>query len=146
MTHPTPLLLQDAAQPPRQRQPQHYTLQRPARHPGRSCAGRRECLPAAEPRAGSGTEGNPLWPGLTAIIKYLDLMIWTEKIQLAVLSRWDLSGGGLVGRRSSHSALECIWRLSSGPDQRETTQLSYQLHQILFLSIQLNFKIFRQWN
>lgn len=36
--------------------------------------------------------------------------------------------------------LNAVGDFLQGPDQRETTQLSYQLHQILFLSIQLNFK------
>ena len=46
-------------------------------------------------------------------------MIWTKKIQLEVLSQWDLSGGGLGEHISSHSALECIWRFSSEPDRKK---------------------------
>lgn len=46
-------------------------------------------------------------------------MIWAKKIQLEVLSQWDLSGGGLGEHRSSHSALECIWTLSSEPEGKK---------------------------
>lgn len=53
------------------------------------------------------------------IYRHLGFMIWTKKIQLEVLSQWDLSGGGLGEHISSHSAPECIWRFSSEPDRKK---------------------------
>lgn len=134
MTHPTPIITTRCCTATRTKAAP--TLNTPETSTARgkeSCW--RESVPSGSRAQGRYRDGEKFsLARADGAIRCLDLMIWTEKIQLAVLSRWDLSGGGLGGRRSSHSAPGCIWRLSSGPDQRETTQLSYQLHQIFLVS------------
>ena len=146
MTHPTPIITTRCCTATKTTAAPTLNAPEPSTTPGKELCWRASVPSSSRAHGRFGNWGKSSLARADGAIKYLDLMIWTEKIQLAVLSRWDLSGGGLGGRRSSHSALECIWRLSSGPDQRETTQLSYQLHQIFLLSIQLNCKIFRQKN
>lgn len=84
-------------------------------------------------------------PNSTTEILQLDLVICTKKIQLEVLSQWDLSGGGLGEHISSHSALECIWRLSSEPNRKKNHSF-LQTSSDFPLKYHLDLKIFRQWN